>query len=125
MPPFQPLMTSQEDISNIQTVQTTVGMGKVEVAPISETIDVQTINVAELEKQQQTCPEVMAASKGKHSKATAFAPVEIDGCKILCEMTNKKPRPLLPFNMRQEIIKTLQTHIFRDSLVVPTDLSDV
>ena len=113
--PFTPLMTeenenqAQSKSNNTTKIHTTVGIGNIELASITETANVQTIDLKKLQEAQETCSETLAAKSKNHAKNASFAVIDIDNHKILCEISNRKPRPLIPKSMRYDLIHTLHS----------------
>ena len=99
--PFQSLMEESNKTQEKCNIKTSIGIGQVEVSEIvPESVNVQTVDIKELASHQEQCPETQAALQGKHRKGVKFALVTFDDCKIVCEVTHNKARPLLPKSLR-------------------------
>ena len=56
---------------------------------------------------QQKCKEVELAKAGKHANSVIFQAVQFGEFELLSEVSQSKPRPLLPKNLRQFVIKQM------------------
>ena len=103
---FEPLMSSSEENTK-QNIQTSIGVGLVDIAETtSETVQIDTLAIEELAKAQANCEKTQECLKNKR-KTTRFSTVQIDGHTIICEMSMYRPRPVIPEELRNYIIKTL------------------
>ena len=60
-----------------------------------------------IRKAQETCKETQSIRDGKHPTSVIFEDVDFGECKILCEMSNSKPRPFLPKELRSFVMKNM------------------
>ena len=72
----------------------------------AETVQLQ-ISLEALHELQKDDAEIKLIKSGDKPKKTNFAYKEIDKRQIFCEMSSKFPRPYVPKDMRDQIIKTL------------------
>ena len=86
-----------------------IGEGTMEVSEITETVQLESVDVKKIKEAQESCTETNAAIKGNHHKNVSFQHITINGHKILCELSLKQPRPLIPTSLRHDIIQKLHS----------------
>ena len=72
---------------------------------VAEQLNLHTIKLSDLGNKQKHCPEASNIKKGLHPTSLSFAEVDIDGVPILCETSSDIPRPVVPKEFRQTILK--------------------
>ena len=100
--------TSQQE-QRTAKIQTTLGDGYIALTEIEEKVQIDTSNVESIAEAQKECPETLSAKQGKHQKQATFANIKINGHNVYCEMSHKKPRPLIPAKLRISVIKKLHS----------------
>ena len=121
---FQPLIRPDDELvesetktkTNLETskktakIQTSIGIGQIDIAEmLSETVEIEPVNMKELAESQKACPETQAVLQSLHAKHNKFSTINHSGFEIVCELSASKPRPLVPKNLRSEYIKTLHS----------------
>ena len=101
---------SRETYPVTAKIQTTIGEGTIQlVEELTETVQFDIEDIKAIATNQESCQETIAAKKGQHQKLASFASVKISGHDIYCEISGRKPRPLIPAIMRPNIIQTLHS----------------
>ena len=75
---------------------------------MAETVRFQVFTVNALEELQKKCPEIKRILNGDQPKQTVFGYADFGGIKLFCEKT-ARPRPYVPLELRQEVIKNLHS----------------
>ena len=78
---------------------------KIEEVSALEGLKIETLSGTLLSKAQANCPIVDLCKEGKHPPSLSFSVEEIDGVKLCCETSLGKPRPVIPKEYQEYLIK--------------------
>ena len=90
-------------------IQTPLGVGDINIAELTtESVKIDTLDVEELALHQKEDVKTQNCLLNK-SKTAHFATINIDGHDIICEMSKRNPRAVIPEKMKNYVIKTLHS----------------